>query len=314
MGRQAEMAAAGLCWGQWIALGAGAAGTGAKRARSIVDPEALVLLSLYVSQEERRLRDMVAWWARVGSTLTSLQRMKTVAKAFPEEITAASLPLFATLATEAGDRRWRKAARGPVPPWVRPGKGPDALDLIDPGALWPRLRAGFGVGAKADLLAFLLGLKGGWASTSVIAYATGYSKVSIRNAASEMTLARLIRETEGRPSEYLAPPAPWAALLDLEGGKPPRSLQTSVPEWRFWVEVFAFLANAMALSRLSTSGAVPSMRLLASRARDLMEDHSTAFRLNNIPVPVPGAFKGPSAMEGLVETVRVVTSWSEEYL
>ena len=312
--REAGQIAVTLCWGQWVGLGSAAVARGEARPRAIIDPEALVLLSLYVSHEERRLQDMVAWWAQVGSKLTSLQRLKTVAKRFPEEAISQGLPLFAALATEAGDRRWRRAAQGPVPRWFRPGKGPDSLELVEPSALWPRLRAGFGVGAKADLLAFLLGLRGAWASARIISIATGYSKVSIRNAASEMTLARLIRETDGRPAEYLAPPRPWGALLDLHGVEQEPTTQHAMPEWRFWAQVFGFLANVMALGRLSDTAVPPSDRVIASRARDLMEGHAMAFKLNNIPVPVPEMFKGSSATNGLLETVQTVSAWSSDHL
>lgn len=313
-GREAGRAATALCWGQWVGLGSSAVPARAARPRSIIDPEALVLLSLFVSHEERRLGDMVAWWAQVGSGLTSLQRLKTVAKRFPDEATSQGLPLFSTLATEAGDRRWRRAAKGPVPPGFRSGKGPEFLDLVEPSALWPRLRAGFGVGAKADLLAFLLGLGGAWASTKVISFATGYSKVSVRNAAGEMTLARLIRETDGRPSEYLAPPKPWAALLDLDGVDQERSPNHGMPEWRFWAEICAFLANVISLSRLAGPAEGPSKHVMASRARDLMEAHAMAFKFNNIRVPPPEMFKGSSATHGLLETVQIVSTWSDESL
>lgn len=313
-GGEAGKTAAGLCWAQWVGLGSLAVPVRTHRPRSIIDPEALVLLSLYVSHEERRLRDMVAWWARKGSSVTSLQRLKTVARRFPEAVASEGLPLFAALANEAGDRRWRRSAQGTVPDWFRSGKGPESLELIEPNALWPRLRAGFGVGAKADLLAFLLGLRGAWASTKVISFATGYSTVAVRNAANEMTLARLIRETHGRPAEYLAPPGPWAALLELHAGRQESTSNPEMPEWRFWSEIFGFLAHVIALSRTARSAASSSERVIASRARDLLEDHAMAFKFNNIRVPPPEMFKGRAATRGLLGTVQAVSAWSNESL
>ncbi len=174
------------------------------------------------------------------------------------------------------------------------------------------MRAGFGVGAKADTLVFLLGLRGAWASAKVISYATGYSGVAIRVAAGEMAMARLIREVEGRPSEYLAPPGPWAALLELqdpfeEGTESPRP-----PEWRFWAELFAFLANVMEWSTLSEQQTIVPERVVGSRARDLVDRHSLAFKMNGIAVPTPESFKGSSAALGLLETVQAVSEWAHE--
>jgi len=313
-GQIAREASVALCWTQWVGLGSVALPVESRQARSIVDPEALVLLSLFVSKEERRLADMVGWWARTASNLTSVQRLKTVASTFPDKVLSDGLPLFSLLAAEAGDRRWRGSAGGTVPDWVRPDKGPAALELIQPSALWPRLRAGFGVGAKADALVFLLGLRGGWASVKVISFATGYSTVTVRQAVGEMTLARLIRETGGRPSEYLAPSRPWATLLGFHECGNGSSTSGTGPQWCFWADLFAFLAKVMAWSRSADSTVGPSARVVASGARSLMEAHSEAFRLNDIEVPPPEAFKGRAAVEGLLETVEAVSTWAREHV
>jgi hypothetical protein len=313
-GRIAKDTAGALCWTQWVGLGSLAVPVGSRRAHSIVDPEALVLLSLFVSKEERRLADMVAWWARTASNLTSVHRLKTVASKFPDEVSSDGLPLFSLLAAEAGDRRWRGSAGGTVPEWVRPQKGPAALELIEPSALWPRLRAGFGVGAKADALVFLLGLRGGWASAKVVAFATGYSTVAVRQAVGEMALARLIRETGGRPSEYIAPSKPWATLLGFHDCGDAGSTNVASPKWCFWADLFAFLAKVIAWSRSAESTASPPVRVVASHARDLMDAHSEAFRINDIGVPPPEAFKGRAGVEGLLETVEIVSTWAREHV
>ena len=66
-GSLARQAAVRVAWAQWSSLGAPTAD--ASSATSIIDPEALVLVSLAMLDEERRLADMLAWWARVGSRL-----------------------------------------------------------------------------------------------------------------------------------------------------------------------------------------------------------------------------------------------------
>jgi len=293
-------------------MGSLGSAAGSKRAEAIIDPEALILLSVFCQEEERRFMDMVAWWAGVGSRLTSLQRLRRVADRFPGRVGMEGLEFFASLATMSGDRRWRKYASTAVPEWVRPGKGPDQPVLLEWSALWPRLRAGFGVGAKADTLVFLLGLRGAWASAKVISFATGYSSVAIRQAAGEMALAHLVRETEGRPTEYLAPARQWAELLELHPTPPGLAHSTPVPAWRFWSEVFAFLVGTIELSRRSTVEERAGPYVIASAARDLLERHSRAFRLDGIPVPPPDAFRGLDMLEGLEETVRVVADWIDE--
>ena len=305
-------AAVRLCWTQWVAMGAPASSVGSASPRSIIDLEALLLTSLYLSGEERRLQDLVAWWAKVGVGLTSVQRFLALVDRFPEEAGKKGLGEFAHMAVAAGDRRWLRHVGGFALDASRKVKGRNEPNLIEACTLWPRLRAAFGVGAKADALAFLLGLRGGRASVQVIAFATGYSSVSIRKAASEMALARLIREAKGRPAEYHAPPGPWAELLELFPPGEGRNAEPVAPPWRFWSEIFAFLVGVMEWAGLADSQTASNEHVLASKARDLMEKHQRALNFNSIPTPPPDAFPGRRAPIGLSETTRVVVEWAEK--
>jgi len=304
------------CWAQWVALGSPAAANRA-RASAIVDPEALVLLSLCVHEHERRLVDLVSWWARVGSPLTSVQRIQSVAARFPEDAGQRALASFAGYAAEAGDRRWSRHAGAGIATTVR-RKGQDEPDLSESATLWLRLRAGFGVGTKADTLAFLLGIGGAWASTRRIAFATGYSTVAARSAASEMALARFIRETSERPAQYSAPAEAWAAVLvpseaaSLAPSSAASSGAASLPAWRFWSEIFAFLASVIDWSEQARSASAPGPHVLASRARDLMEKHARGFDADGIHVPRPESYRGLGAVDALLETTRLLCGWIDE--
>lgn len=310
-GTLAREAAVRVCWAQWTALGSLASPEKGPRPTAIIDVEALVMLSLTVRQHERRLTDLVAWWAGTSSRLTSVQRLRTVAGRFPSAAGVEATGLFAGLAAAAGDRRWARHA-GPVPSdSARTGKGAPEPVLVDPCTLWPRLRAGFGVGAKADALVFLLGLRGAWASVQVIAMATNYSSVTVRKAVGDMSLARLIRETDGRPAEYLAPSRPWAELLQLSAVDPKTGPELRLPRWRFWVEIFSFLAWVEDWSRRSQLRDGRSFHSLASEARDILDRYSRAFDMSGIPTPPVSRFRGLEAANGLVETTRVVVEWME---
>jgi len=303
--RLAGASAVEACWAQWGALGSPASSSGGPHAKAIIDIEALILLSLHLLERERRLLDLVAWWARVGSRLTSVQRVQAVAERFPPDGGQRALGLFARLATDTGDRRWsRHVDPATAIPSTRE-KGPDEPSLLEASTLWLRLRAGFGVGAKADTLAYLLGLRGAWASIRLISFATGYSSVTSRGAASEMALARFVRETSERPAEYSAPVEAWARVLSVpEAAEPPR--------WHFWSEVFAFLAGAIAWSASVGLPDAPGHHVLASRARDLLEKHHRAFELTRLSVPSPERHRGLEAVDGLLETTRVVSEWVEQ--
>ena len=190
---------------------------------------------------------MLLWWASVGSRLTSVQRIRTLAKNFPEDVRH-SLGRYASLAAAAGDRRWKRLAAEEVPgPRGRALKGPDVLNLAEASTLMLRLRAAFGVGSKADALAFLLGMGGSWVSVSVISEATGYSGTAIRAAARDMVLGRLIRETENRPARYFVPVKPWADLLESRPYAPPPPPDRALPPGRclFGASVHPYRENAV---------------------------------------------------------------------
>ncbi len=191
-------------WAQWSALGAGTLHEG-RSASAIIDPEALLLLSLHLIPEERRLRDLARWWAEVGSGLLSVQRTKTLAKDFPPDVQE-RLHEYSRWATRAGDKRWKKyASEGTKNDSERDRKGPEDPQLRSPASLLLQLRAGFGVSAKADVLAFLLGIEGQTATTRQATEATGYSRATISGALEDLVRADFIEKSGGRPGQYPRP-------------------------------------------------------------------------------------------------------------
>jgi hypothetical protein len=314
-------AGAQAAWRQWARLGASALQGEDGGARAIVDPEALLLLSLYLEPAERRLRDFAYWWAGVGSQLMSVQRTKTLLKRFPPE-TEGRLGAFARQATKAGDKRWRRYAsdepeagepeadeeRGVA---RRSGKGTDRSRLSAPPALVLRLRAGFGVSAKADVLAYLLGTRERASSVQETADATAYSRATVGGALGDMARAGFIEETGDRTARYFAPVRPWAQLLTFESGPAGADRSPAAPAWRYWSGVFSFLAEA---DRWARSAEGESDYLLSSRARDIFIRHQPAFEKNRIEAPRPEAYRGAAYLEGFEETVDALIRWLPEHL
>ena len=298
------------CWRQWVGLGAPAAPTGRGEVRSVIEVESLLVTSLLLVREERRLFDMVSWWARTASSLTSVGRYRPLKRRFPPGAVEETLEDFAALAAEFGDRRWKSHA-GDRPPGGTPrgSKGPNEPALTADCTLLVRLRAGLGVGAKADTLSFLLGLGGGGATVSGITFATGYTKVSVGRAAEEMARAGLIVQTNDRPLEYRALPEPWGNLLGLGRGSSEEGGARALPRWRYWSEIFAFLVGVMEWATHPPTEAADDSYVSASKARDLLEKHRKVFVLNNIGAPPPSSFPGREAPQGLAETTQTLADW-----
>lgn len=261
IGRRARRAAVDAAWRQWTALGASGGGT--EPGETTIDPEALVLASAQLVEHERRLGDFLLWWVGVGATLLSVHRTRSLLKVTPGA--ADALAPFATSAVKAGDRRWKGLA-GSQGLDARPGKGAAEARLTDPTALVLRLRATFGVSAKADVVAVLLGLERA-ATVREVAEATGYTTVAVRGALGEVTLAGFAEAMGETPATYRATRREaWAGLL---GGEP--------PTWGFWAERFAVLLDVAAWGERAEAGGW-SEYVAASKARDLAERHARAFR------------------------------------
>lgn len=287
-----------MVWRQWRAVGASTASTsGRGRLRGLVDPEALVLCSLGLVEAERRLADVLRDWVIENSSLLSVQRANNVARQYPPDVQA-HLAWFAQIAAAEGkDARWRSLASDVTSDVVRytggrgagnGGTGGDAVrankpravraTLADPAALLLRLRLGFGVGAKADVLAFLLGAEGvaggAWASVRALVHATGYTTAAVRRAADDMAAARLIRVMRGSPTSYGADRGAWMPVLQLT--EPP-------PPWRAWHERFAFVLAFLAWADAARARPL-STYAFGARARDLMERHRPAFERDLVAV------------------------------
>ena len=274
---------------QWRSLGAFAgafAGAyGARRATSIIDPEALVLFSLLLRDAERRLDDFLGWWASSSATLLSVQRAHNLAKWFPERVQE-RLGAFARLATEAGDRAVDASPGGGWRVRTDPagGEGAERLALYEAPALVLRLRAGFGVGAKTDLLAFLLGLQGERASTKEAAEALGYTEVAVRTAAQEMTLARFVEETPERPVRYAADPEAWDGLLGFEGGDRPPEEYDAPPKMAALGGGVCLSSRRPRVGRGGKGSRLVSLRMELAGAR-LSECHRKALDVVRLRCP-----------------------------
>lgn len=294
-------AALEVAWAQWAVINAAAASR--KRASATIDPEALVLLSLSLRGSEKRLWDLMAGWAVDCSRLLSVRRTKNLLGAFPDS-SSHQIRQFARLAIDEGkDWRWQNLADIALKHAPRAGKSGRVIDeLIEPPALMLRLRLGIGVGVKADVLAFLLCLKGTWSSVKDIAEATSYTTIGARTSLEELAGARLIHEKSGRPIEYSLESDAWARVLEIHPG--------SVPAWRHWSPLFAFVTDLLEWSTENAN--LASTYVTSSRARDLFEKHRLAFERNRIQLPRPQDYVGDAYLSAFEETLVRIAQWMRE--
>ena len=288
-----------VVWIQWSAVGAMASSR--RQAKSIVDPEGLLLMTLSLLPYERRLEELALWWGAEGARLLSVQRAKNIARAFPQS-TQVELGRFARAAIEhGGDPRWRSIDRGEAPAVGRKKRSPpESARFADPAAVMLRLRLGIGVGAKADILGLLIGLEGAWVTVRSLSFGLGYTDRAIRRAADELAGAGLISRSES-PVEYRIREGEWSRLLSL----------TSVPTWHHWYRVFSFVAQILEQAERLTDSSVTSY-VQSSRARDFAEQHSEIWKALRIPPPRLEAHKGSSFLGEYSEAIERVSKWMIE--
>ena len=264
---------AGIIWRQWKGLGAM---TNEREAQAIVDPEALLLASLALTEIEPRLPGVVHSWIWENAELLNITRLTNLSSSFP---VATELEEIAQLALASGDRRWKTLAgsrvRAPAP--ERP-KGRSIPVPMQPGAaLMLRLRVGLGNGSRADILTYLLGLAnlpGGerWASVATISDALSYGIAGIRKVADEMARARLIEQLPGVASGR----GPTARMFRARAGSWTPVLGGTNAQWHDWKETYLFVIELHRFVRGAPANTVTEY-VLWTKCRELFEQHPRAL-------------------------------------
>lgn len=269
-----RQAATDVVWVQWRALGAQTSTR--SHARSLVDPEALVLMSLALSDAEPRLRDVMADWVILNASLISVQRFKNLIAQHPGDVQERVGTFARFVLVEAKDVRWRSLA-------AKTGKGAELtrrtnklrareVSFEEAAALWLRLRLAFSVGIKADTMAFLLGSAGAWASGRAIASATSYTPPAVRRAVDDLSRAGLmVTKKRSGPAEYSVRAQPWSDALGLDG---------PFPAWRNWHARFTFVAAFLAWAEKAEKRTV-SLYAFGAHGRELIDQHASALELED---------------------------------
>jgi hypothetical protein len=276
LSKRISEAALRVVWAQWRGLGVRLSGSEFGDPQTPVDPEALLLASLSLADQEPRLRDVVASWMGLRSARLSVQRARNLSRGFPPGVQGDLAAAAATAITRGRDHRWKPLVQSAAIPLVAREK--DLLPSIGPRRpqqLILELRAGLGVGVKADVLAYLLTVTMGahaWESVGGMTDALGYTKAGVRRAADELaeagfvTVPRVTGSRAAPPRMYRADAGPWASILG----------HSILSQWGHWREHFTFTAAFLSWHR-EVVGRVVSGYALDARLYDLLREHPRAF-------------------------------------
>lgn len=169
---------------QWIALGCQLVG---EADRTVVDPEALVAITSEVGETEPRVYEAALDWCIMHGRAVNTSRLKAVAAEL--DVAAERLGAFGGTIAAARGPRWPFATAG------RPYRSRRKVlvdDLAAPSRLAWRIRAAFGVNARADIIAALLTMPAGSTSVAELARRTRFTKRNVALALASMRLAGVI--------------------------------------------------------------------------------------------------------------------------
>lgn len=305
--KELREATLGYLWRQWRAVDATV--SSGSPARIIVDPEALILMSLWMLEHERRLADVIWSWVNINSALLSIQRLGNLRDSFPPEVSHRLSALAHHRLVEAKDPRWKSLKTNKT---EELGERSAKVRAVQPrlnswATLLLQLRLGLGVGVKADALAFVLGLNPAgseWASVAMIADALGYTPAAVRRAADDLARARFIRSLDTAESESAAQrmfsgqAGVWASLLNIG---------VNQPGWGFWRERYLFVIDVLAwLDREEHKPTGDYARDVA--AREILNRHGLALRKDRIVDPIEFASSDLS-LAYLIQASKAFATW-----
>lgn len=176
-----------LAWSHWAALGV----AGSVRAADVpVDLEALLILTGELADEDPRLREEALDWCSRFHGFASKPRLKQLLRRSPPSAQSAFGRFAGVLEHHAGVRWPGSSGAGPVPTSL---SGKSRLPaLTEPALLSLRLRALFGVGARADIIGAVLSRPSEDFGAADLVF-VGYSKRNLAEALDMLAAAGLFR-------------------------------------------------------------------------------------------------------------------------
>ena len=264
-------------WIQWAALGVDAT---VERDDAVVDPEALIALTAELGDADARLRDLSTDWCVSYGRYVNGARLKQVCRELGTPGDAIG-EYVATVAA-AGGPSWPMSTQ-PRPGYERRGKA--RMDTATSLArLRIRLRAAFGVNARADVLAALLAASPHDVTAADVARATRFTKPNVASALDALILAGLVTVHPVANERRIGLPPKIHVLPGLRA-------PVAQPDWvsRFGVALEA-LRFAERDGRSTTVHAIEARRLIEGLTRRISAEGMPMPNLDAIGDEFASAF------------------------
>ncbi|MBA3376319.1 MAG: hypothetical protein H0U00_11010 [Actinobacteria bacterium] len=241
-------------WSQWHELGV-AATVPRRHSDDVIDPEPLIAFTAAHADLDPRLRDESIDWVLRYGTYVSKARLKNVLTAW-ELLDEPLFREYAATVNAHGGAGW-PAAR--VKPLAFRSRGRSLLeDLSRPALLSLRIRAVFGVGARAELIRAFLTHPGSSLTAADLSAETSYGKRNVLNELEPLRFAGVVNSFRAANADRFSL-AMADQLAAVVGPLPRRSTA--------WTQTFGVLHLLLGVVRHGTKrselqNAVDAVRLL----------------------------------------------------
>jgi DNA-binding transcriptional ArsR family regulator len=248
-----------LAWSLWAELGV--SGWQRRHTSHAIDPELLILLTAFLGDADPRLRDEATDWCITYGRYVSAARLKNLVTRESEETKKAFGEFTATVNAHSG-LRWPGATEPRR--FMRTDRS-ELLDFRRPSLVVLRVRALFGVGARAEIVRAFLADPSVVLSAADLAAEAEYTKRNVAEGLDALRMAGLLEVAPVRNQlRYrLARPDELTALVG--------ELPSVFPSWRPVFRILEhLLETARTDERLETRvRAVEAAKVLHELERDL---------------------------------------------
>lgn len=294
-------------WRQWSAVGV--AGNTHPDDRWIIDPEALLLTTTTFGRYDPRLFDEVLDWLTTNGHTINLQRLQNLSQHFGQRSVLNGLA--AHLAKRTANNKWRTLLRDTKPATRTELLFPDLPVFGEPDELFTRqgwrrgpvklrelsqppdphqaanllfkLRALFGMQARAEVMAYLLTSESG--HPGEMAERLAYFPRTLQTTLNDMERSgHVLTQRDGREKRFWLRREEWRFLITWRAGE--RSGRPEFPNWVDWAPRFVALeAIWQYLTSPGLNTAAPSVQAIELRA--CLDKISPTFLREHIKPP-PG--------------------------
>jgi len=220
-----------LAWSLWTEMGV--SGWQRNHTAHAIDPERLMLFTAFLGDADPRLRDESTDWCIAYGRYVSAARLRNLLSTQTPEVRATFAGMAATVNAHS-NLRWPGATQ--ARPYARTQRSAVA-DFTSPSLVVLRLRALFGVGARAEVMRAFLADPSARLSAADVATEAGYTKRNVAETLDALRIAGLL-QVHALRNQRLFGLAHGAWLTSLPGGLP--------EAWPRWSSIFRVLEGLIA--------------------------------------------------------------------